>query len=135
MLPRQRIEGAVSLERRRPGQQRVHHTTQRVEIRPRVDLLTPPLLRRHIGRRAEHAAGLRQTGRRVLRSRDPEVADFQPAGGQHEEVPGLQIPVHDAPFVRGRERFHGLYGQPKNLIHGQSARRPAQSLGEVLAVK
>ena len=50
---------------------------------------------------------------------EPEVQDLHQAVARHHEVPGLQVPVHDARRVRLREAGRDLGGELEQLLHGE----------------
>ena len=81
-----------------------------------IDRAGPPLLRRHIQGRAEHrpgggdrlqqrVAGRSQLGGRALAigAREPEVEDPHPLVGADQHVLRLEVPMHQADRVRGRQ--------------------------------
>ena len=86
------------------------------QIGAMIGRLAPNLLRRHIAHRAEHRARL---GRASLCSRlrlvvatrflgpvpagETEIQDLERAVAGDEQILGFQIPVDDAPLMRGRK--------------------------------
>jgi hypothetical protein len=104
--------------RRATAQQLVKHRADRVDVGARVDLLAARLLRRHVGRRAEHRAlrGRHRIGRfrqsTVERGllgahplREPPVDDDGLAERAEQHVAGLQIAMDNATCVRVGHRF------------------------------
>ena len=77
-----------------PGQQFVGDDADRIEVGMRVDFGAEKLFGRHVMRRAEHVADLRQVGR--LDARDAEVADLDAAVAVDEDIRRLDVAVHDA---------------------------------------
>jgi hypothetical protein len=95
-------------------------------------------------RRAEHGADLGDVGL-LGRLGDPEVGELDlPAVAAAEQVPGLDVPVHDAvavrvrePAARLREDAHGVLGlEPPELAQDLRAARPVDVLhDDVLAAR
>ena len=120
----------------RPREEVVEHRAERVDVGPLVDRLAPRLLRRHVGRRAEHRAhdrvvsaapGGHGGGRLVVgRGRRPQVFRQAPvhdhglAEGAHQDVGRLEVAVDDVLAVRVG---HGLG-------HGQEVRQQGEPARE-----
>jgi hypothetical protein len=119
-----------ALERQRAGDQLEQHDADRPDIDARRDQAPGQLLGRHVGRRADAAAGRdRELGPELLG--DAEVDDLGDVAGEHD-VRRLEIAV-DHPAVvdglhaatdRGDERSRG------GLVEGAD---PVQPRGEALA--
>ena len=92
------------VERRLSRNELVGDAAERVEVGVRPDLLRHRLLGRHVLRRPDGGAGLRQQHARVRHVRgrlgDPEVGDLDGAVGGHHHVLGLEITVHDPSLPR-----------------------------------
>ena len=100
-VPVQQGQGvAVVLERQAAADQLVEHDPGGVDVGGRGQLLGLGLLRRHVGRRAEHLA--RPGGHRLRPADDlgdPEVGDLQRPRGREHDVLRLDVAVQHAPAV------------------------------------
>jgi hypothetical protein len=124
------------VERDAPGEQLLHHDAQRVEVRARVHVGAEELLRRHVLRRAEHLARLREARVRA----DLREAEIQDLGdllvlvlAHHEHVVGLEIAVHDAALVRVRQALRDVAREHDGARLAQ-APLAREHVGEALAV-
>ena len=95
-----RLEGAGA-EWRPAGGSEGHRRPPGVHVRRLAGLLALDDLRSKVAGSAHEHPGLGNPGR-VRRVRDAEVDHDRLAAGQHD-VPGLQVPVHDACRVHGRQ--------------------------------
>ena len=86
------------------GEHLVEHEPEREDVGAMVERLAHDLLGRHVLRRAQQDAGLR-LHRRLVQARDAEVHDLHAPVGEHHDVAGLHVAVHDAALVRDRERL------------------------------
>ena len=90
----------VAGERRPAGEQLVHQAAGGVQVAARVHPLAPGLLRRQVLRGADDLGGLRHGGLGVAhRAGDAEVHHLDVAVLGDHDVPGLDVPVHDARLV------------------------------------
>ena len=89
------------------GQGFVEDGTQRVDVGCRGDLLAGGLLRRQVGRSAEHGSLLREPSQ-LGSARDPEIGDLEDTVLANEEVRGLHVPVHETRIVRMLQPRAGL---------------------------
>jgi RNA polymerase sigma-70 factor (ECF subfamily) len=103
---------------------------ERVLIAARIDRAALRLLRRHVRRRADdgigvrqhrvHARGARRRCALHLRcaepAREPEVGDLRDAVGADEHVRRLEVAVHEAGAMRGREPGAGLAEHREDLV-------------------
>ena len=120
----------VLLERDPPGQALVQHAAQRVLIGQAQHRRAPDLLRRHVVDRAQELArrGQPAAGHRVLG--DPEVRQVHVIGigivaaPLDQQVPRLDVPVHQPLAVRGVQRPRGLAHQEQ----GRGGEDPAALL-------
>ncbi len=80
------------------AQHQKRHDGERKLVGPAIDLSRHDLFRRHIGRRAEHHAGLSEFLRSDLG--DAEIRDLGAAIGAKQDVGGLHVPVDDAGGMR-----------------------------------
>ena len=95
--------GVVAGPRPRAGRELVQHHAEREQIGARVDVAPGELLGRHVARRADHRADLRDARHR-RRARDAEVGDHDATvAALDQHVVGLEIAVDDARRVRRRE--------------------------------
>ena len=113
-------------ERLLAGQQLVQHDAAREQVGASVDRLAEQLLGRHVARRADHRAGLREIRR--VEPRDAEVGHLDLAVVLQKHVARLDVAVHDAALVRmlqrgqhGAHHAHRLFGrEPLALVeHGR----------------
>ena len=120
--------------------QLVEHDAEREDVRARIGRPALGLLGRHVGHRTDDRARLREHvgrrhGRRVetvverrardVRGGEAEVEYPQPAVVPEHDVVGLQIAVHDAPVVRGRE---GVRDRDRELQHPRSRKAAGREL-------
>ena len=88
------------------------HTAKRVHVRPSVGRLVGDLLRRRV---VDRPGKMRRSARIDIGiARQPEVrqiAVLAPALRRHEDVRGLDVPMHETPLVRGVERLADLRAQ------------------------
>jgi hypothetical protein len=123
-VPEHDAERRLGHEGQLADQELVEDDANRVKVRATVDLFAARLLGRHVVGRADHEP----FGREVTRERlvllvhrphelgDPEVANLDEIGRlplvigavQKQDVLRLQVAVHDADVVRGREGGEGL---------------------------
>ena len=120
---------AVLRERVLPGEHPVEHHAEREDVGPLVLRRVQPLLRRHVGRRpAGEAPAPEGVGH-------PEVEDLHQAPVGHEDVRGLEIPVHhplgvgvgESPRHLHRD-VHRLLHRERSVLHPLLERLPAQKL-------
>ncbi len=116
-------------------QQVVQHQPERINVRARVDRLALGLLGRHVLDRSDDGApdGHRRAG--LGRARDAEVHDERFVVTAHHDVGRLQIAVHDAGLVRGRQsRTHLLHDRERPIDRQPAVaphdRRQVRSLHE-----
>src|SRR5207245_3003284 len=101
-----------------PGDQLVEDRAGAENVAGRTGLLAARLLRREISGRPEDRARQGQPGYLLVVARETgeaEVEDLQTAVVREEEVFRLQVAVHDAPGVRGREPAGELEREPLHL--------------------
>jgi hypothetical protein len=110
----------VTPERPLAGQHLVEHHPQRPEVGAVVHRPARGLLRAHVGHRPRRRAGAGERARGHLG--DAEVHDAHPTARTHDDVLGLDVAVHDAACVRGREPLGHARGDLDRLLHRQ---RPA----------
>ena len=79
-----------------------------------IDLLPAGLLGRHVGDRADRSAGLRDAFY-PGQLRQPEVEDLHDAGLGHQQVGGLDVPMHDARAVGFRQPLADLRGDVESV--------------------
>ncbi len=122
---------ARSLERPPPGQHLVEHHAQRPEVRAGVELVTPRLLGRHVGRRP-HGRARAGNGRRARELGQAEVEDLHQTVARDHQVGRLDVPVDDPLAVRLGQPARHLLSHLRGLLHGE---RPAlQPAAECFAV-
>ena len=138
-----REDGRSTLERTAPGEELVHDDAERELIGPEVHLFAGRLLRRHVLRRAHDQPGV-GAERRPLpvvfeqrQLRQAEVQHLQVAVGPDHDVLGLDVAVHDAAPVSGRERAGHLRADIDRLTDGDGPavhllpqRLPRDELGD-----
>ena len=114
----QHADGVSCLKGRLASEALKHDHAERVDVGALIELLRPRLLRRHVARRAEDHAGLRQllaAELGVLEFGDAEVEHLHKvclaAGAVEEDVVGLEVPVHQPLTVRLGERRADLTHQ------------------------
>ena len=100
----------VGDERRTTDEALEEDAPEREDVRTRIDLgVSARLLRRHVAGRPELHTGHGHAERAHERARDPEVENLDvgdaPAG--QEEVPWVDVAVHDPARVRDAERDRG----------------------------
>ncbi len=111
---------ALRVERPPPGRRVHQHGPQREHVRRRPHLARPlELLGRHERRRTDQLAGL-GPHLAVRRTRDTEVDDLGPVGGE-QHVAGLEVAVHHAGPVDVAQRLGQPRGQPADLVGSQRA--------------
>ena len=97
----ERLVDRVGLERRPAGEQGVEHGAQAVDVGRRGDLAprAGDLLGRHVRRRAQDQAGLRDPAVVLEAAGQAEVGDVGPALAVEQDVGRLQVAVEDAAQV------------------------------------
>ena len=95
-------ERGVAGERQPAGEQLEQHHAGRVDVSARAGGPAGHLLRRHVRDRADEQPGPGVPGHRQ-RPGQAEVGHLDPAVGGHQDVLRLDVAVHDAGGVRGRE--------------------------------
>ena len=97
------------LERTAEREDLVQRRAERVDVGARVEHAAGDLLRRHVARRAERVARLREPERiGVERPREAEVEDHRLARARDHDVAGLDVAVQHARLVRRVERARRL---------------------------
>ena len=100
-----RLATTVAGERMHERERLVERHAKRIDVRTHVDRLAAvDLLRRHVERRADHFAWLREA---IVggRQRQAEVEDDWSAVRLHDEVLRLQVAMHDPGSMRGVQCF------------------------------
>jgi hypothetical protein len=118
-LPAQ-LEPRRGLVRSRQRQRLVERRRERVHVRPPVDrrAAAGQLLGRHVRRRAEDVAGLRQRPQvGLLVPREPEVEQDRRPVPSDEDVPGLHVAVDDTRLVRRVERARHALEEVEHAPH------------------
>ena len=100
----------IARERNLAAGHLVEDHAEREDVRPRVGLLAPHLLRRHVERRPQNGAHLRH-GAAGERLGEAEVGQVRRAGRVEHDVLRLQVAVDDALLVRRREPLADLTEQ------------------------
>ena len=100
-LVHRRIQ-VVARERRLPGQHFVEHGAEGEDVRAAVRLVAGDLFGRHVLGRSEYGAGHGQRAAGQLG--DAEIGDLHAAVGQHHDVRGLDIAMHDPAGMGEGER-------------------------------
>ena len=140
------LSGVSPTKGRRPGDHLVEHDAERVDIGGRRHRPALDLLGRHVGRRARDL-GLRrqrqrQAGALVLRAppRQAEIRDdgahllFRASRLHEHDVVALEVAVHDANPVRGRQAGGHLPNERQDLRRGEPS-VPPELVGKRLAVQ
>ena len=114
-------------ERQLAREHLVQHDAEAEDVGAMIDLAADRLLRRHVGQRPDHRAGLRDPGARLGFARvrqlgDAEVEDAHASAGGDDHVRRLQIPVDDAGAVR---RGHGV-GDLQRVVDGGADWQPVR---------
>ena len=110
-------------ERPRPGQQFVHHRTQRIQVGSIGQFDRLDLLRRHVRGAAGDPFYARDL--RVGHQRYPEIDDSNVAVESEHDVAGLDIAVNDSAAVRVVQRARGLVDQLDDVVDAQQVVGPA----------
>ena len=108
-----------------PGKHLVDHQAKRELVSAEVYLLSPRLLRTHIGSGARDRPRSAQRERcgfsifaSVQRSRrNPKVEDLHPAIAAHHDIRRLQVTMNKARLVRRRQTIGHLNGRIQHLAH------------------
>ena len=101
-------------ERRLSGQALVEDATERVEIRPRFDVVARDLLGRDVLERADDVpwgGDAAERARALGQAEVGEVAVLLAAGHRDEDVRGLDVPVHETLLVSRVQSFRDLLEQ------------------------
>jgi len=142
--------GGFTRERQRARAHVVEDGAEREQIGAGIGELSARLLRRHVRHRPHRGARQRQlvAGRDRLELRggqrtlaparrldlgEPEVEDLHLATGVHEDVGGLDVPVHDSFGVRRLQRIGDLDRQCQQRFHLQAL--PGDRLRQRLALE
>ena len=102
-------------------QQLVKDHAERVDVGARVDGLALHLLRRHVRRRADHAARRGQALLVVDELGDSEVEDLRLAAIGDQDVVGLDVAVDDAEVVRDADRRKELLQEVDRHIDAETS--------------
>ena len=117
----------VLLKRNPPGQALIQHAAQRILISQPQHRRPPDLLRRHVIDRAQELPRRRQPAARHRVLGDPEVRQVHVirvavvAAPLDQQVPRLDVPVHQPLTVRGIQRPRGLAQQEQRGLRLQAA--------------
>ena len=96
------ISDRVAEKRRTSSEQLEEDASERVQISPRIDALAQDLFGRHVcGRARQRARDFEDVAsRRAEAAHETEVHQHRAAIGADEDVPRLQIAVHDPELVQ-----------------------------------
>ena len=108
----------------------VENQPQRIQVALDARGAAGELLGRHVGRSPGDLRGMTPVGGRPG---EAEIGDPDLAAPVEHDVGRLQIPVQDAPLVRGRQPPAELLGDLDALVPGKPA-DPAQEPSQILAV-
>ena len=103
--------GQLARERWLAVQQLVQDHSQRVDVSRGIDRVAFDLLGRHVGRRADHAAGGGQPVLVVDQLGDSEVEDLGLAPVRDQDVVRLEVAMDDLVVVRDTDRRQQLLDQ------------------------
>jgi hypothetical protein len=126
------VDGAVGPERRAAGEQLVQDRAQPVDVAARVGLASGGLFGRHVAGRSHRAAARGQGSVDRHPVGETEVGDARAIRLVDQDVPGLEVAVHDAQRVR---RVHG--GRDVAHVAGRALgwqRRAAHQIRQALAL-
>ena len=123
-LQLQHLQQARRAKRRPPGQQRVQHSAQAVQVAAMRDGPAVGLLGRHELGGSQHAAAGRHA-RAAEQLGDAEVGKLDFARGRQQQVGGLHVAMDHAAVVGVLQRAAGLNAVVDRLAPGRSDVRPA----------
>ena len=128
--PPHRLRGRSTGKRRLPRQQFVQDRSQPVDIRPRRHLLCPTrrLFGRHVRRRAQHGARLRDRPLPRHQLRQPEIHQQRFPAFIQQHVRRLEIPMQDAPLMRMMDGARQLPHQRRSTLRREHQPRLSQRL-------
>jgi hypothetical protein len=113
------LDGGLALVRLAAGEELVQQHARGVDVGPRVGGAVGDQLGRDVGHGAdEHATG-RGVGGGGDRSNQPEVRHLHPAVVGDKDVLGLDVAVHEAGVVRGRQRRQDRLQQRQRVRRGK----------------
>ena len=121
--PDQHAGGRLAVERWLSPKHLVEDGCKGIDVRPVIrNPVGPDLLRAHVVRRAETDPRLGQAlgVRRAQGQGNAEVRDLGLAA-RKEDVPGLDVPMHDPPVVGGLERASHLLRQVQCFFNREGA--------------
>ena len=121
------VEWILALEGECRRDEPEKYDAHRIQIGAQIHRMAQYLFGRHVGRRAEHLADIRQVDR-TLEPRDPEVHDLDRPALRDHEIAWLQIPVHHACRVRVGKRRERLHAE----LRGAPGRKHADLVQDVL---